>query len=98
MTDFPADILKAAQSITTKISNRMEASSTLGDAATEVIAEGLMAERERVATHCEERAIAAREDAVAHAIECDYTTANHWNGYAAGCDDVALAIRSGEQP
>jgi hypothetical protein len=41
MTDYPADILALAQSITTRISNRMEASSTLGDAATEVIAEGL---------------------------------------------------------
>lgn len=49
MTDYPADILTLAQSITTRISNRMEASSTLGDAATEVIAAALMAERERCA-------------------------------------------------
>ncbi len=35
MTDFPADILTRAQSIVAAISSRMEASSTLGDAATE---------------------------------------------------------------
>jgi hypothetical protein len=41
MSQYPADILTTAQSIVAAISSRMEASSTLGDAATEVIAEGL---------------------------------------------------------
>lgn len=49
MTVFPPDILSIAQSIVSAISSRMEASSTLGDAATEVIAEAIAAERKRCA-------------------------------------------------
>lgn len=42
MSQYPAAILSKAQEAIARISSRMEASSTLGDAATEVIAEGLM--------------------------------------------------------
>ena len=100
MTDYPADILSQAQSIVSAISSRMEASSTLGDAATEVIAEALMAERtacaeivshfDLVDLRCDlslkqAQAIATRDEIMALAI-------------IRRSPESSLAIRSGEQP
>lgn len=74
MTQFPADILQIATTTVSKISSRMESSSTLGDAAAEIIAEALMeavlAERQRTggasATRFRDKLVIVHPDMPAH--------------------------------
>jgi hypothetical protein len=87
MSQYPADILTTAQSIVAAISSRMEASSTLGAAATEVIAEAIAAERERCAKDAERYNIPG----------FDGKLETSWIVNATAVE-IAAAIRSGEQP
>jgi hypothetical protein len=98
---IPPDILKTAQSITARISDRMEASPTLGAAATEVIAEALMARDERAARICDMEAAALQRVAdflKPPRAEYDPQLAEMHEQGAAVASRLALAIRSGEQP
>jgi len=89
MTVFPPDILSIAQSIVSAISSRMEASSTLGDAATEVIAEGL---KER-----DERALRILRDQILRTHHM-MASSEVRGRILAALDAASAAIRSGEQP
>ena len=55
----------------------------------------LAAETERCARVADEVAKTAREEAALFSAKGDYTDANHYNGYADGCEEVAAVIRAG---
>lgn len=55
----------------------------------------LAAETERCARVADAVAKTAREEAALFSAKGDYTEANHYSGYADGCEEVAAAIRAG---
>lgn len=56
----------------------------------------LAAKTEECARVADEDAKTAREEAELFSAKGDYTAANHYNGYADGCEEVAAAIRAME--